>query len=471
MTNGSKIQFSLGDKENSDMCDFTSCNYKCNPVTSIDDKDIELSTYNENFISINLDKIIQRIRFAFREKYIYKKTELIKHIRHLKNYPLDQIYSTLTFLINEKNEYITDILGRLGHLVNIGEYYMFQPIEIENKHISRYERTHPIDYKRKNLTFNLPDQILKLPTHKTIKGEKLKKQLLKNFNSLKNPTDISSTNKTNWIMHCAWAIRSLDMYNKDTINPDFSFNKNELLQYAINHIINSKSFDEQLELLNYITDKKELDELDNYIKHYFDKFILERGRYKGIILIDYNVSKGRSPIKILSKEDSKYIYNSRAIQSGLAQAATDKIQILDTTRYNKLIGFMINYKNDIVFKTKYVNMTSTGREPKGARCDRGEGKKAIIEKINKLLLLTKEGDKYKIKKNAKSKIESIYDDVQAIKQPTTIKKNVSIGTLQLCCEMELILRHYNSKKINKKIYFLSTISASYNNIEKLKKNN
>ena len=39
--------------------------------------------------------------------------------------------------------------------VNIGEYYMFQPVEIENKHISRYERVHPIDFKRKSIIFNL----------------------------------------------------------------------------------------------------------------------------------------------------------------------------------------------------------------------------------------------------------------------------------------------------------------------------
>ena len=34
-------------------------------------------SFNENFINMNLDKILQRIRILFSERYIYKKTELI----------------------------------------------------------------------------------------------------------------------------------------------------------------------------------------------------------------------------------------------------------------------------------------------------------------------------------------------------------------------------------------------------------
>ena len=77
---------------------------------------------------MNIEKIIRKIRNLFKEHYIYKKNHLIMAINRIKKYPLIQIYAALNQLITDKNEYISDILGRNGFLVNIGEYYMFQPI-------------------------------------------------------------------------------------------------------------------------------------------------------------------------------------------------------------------------------------------------------------------------------------------------------------------------------------------------------
>jgi len=68
----------LGDKDGSLICDFRDCEYKCFP--SIDDGEIDRNTYNETFIIMNLDKILQRIRNLFKEKYVYQKTELIPRL-------------------------------------------------------------------------------------------------------------------------------------------------------------------------------------------------------------------------------------------------------------------------------------------------------------------------------------------------------------------------------------------------------
>ena len=70
-----------------------------------------------------------------------------------------QINSALTQLVNDKNLYITDMFGRLGHLVNIGPYYMFQPIEIHDEQIDRYERSRPLAYKRDKLIVKIPKDI------------------------------------------------------------------------------------------------------------------------------------------------------------------------------------------------------------------------------------------------------------------------------------------------------------------------
>jgi len=124
-----KINLRLGDKRGSFICDFTDCEYQCN--TAVQDIDeVDTTTYNENFIIMNMDKILQRIRLLFKEYYIFDRQSLVALLTQIKSYPLDQIYTALNYLVTEKNEYLTDMLGRLGHLVNVGNYYMFQPIEL-----------------------------------------------------------------------------------------------------------------------------------------------------------------------------------------------------------------------------------------------------------------------------------------------------------------------------------------------------
>ena len=60
-------------------------------------------------------------------------------INIIKSYPLVQINAALNQLVEDKNEFISDKYGRLGSLVNIGDLYLFQPLELDDKHISVYD--------------------------------------------------------------------------------------------------------------------------------------------------------------------------------------------------------------------------------------------------------------------------------------------------------------------------------------------
>ena len=91
--------------------------------------------------------------------YIDKKT-LINEINVVKNYPLVQIYSALTQLVDDKTEFITDKYDRLGHLVNIDDLYLFEPIELKDSNITLYERKVPIPYKHNKLSINLKSKNL-----------------------------------------------------------------------------------------------------------------------------------------------------------------------------------------------------------------------------------------------------------------------------------------------------------------------
>jgi len=77
---------------------------------------------------------------------------------------LVQIYAALTQLIEDKNEFIEDKYGRSGRLINIADYYLFQPLELLDKNVSIFERSVPIDVKHKMIKFNVNKNVI--PTNK-----------------------------------------------------------------------------------------------------------------------------------------------------------------------------------------------------------------------------------------------------------------------------------------------------------------
>jgi len=124
--------------------------------------DVRLDTFNEKFMSMNLDKIIYKIRELFKEKFFYKKTGangIITNVNNIRHYPVAQINLALSQMVSDPNEYVNDRYGRLGRIINIGDYYLFQPIELNNKRISIHERSTPIPYKHVAVEYPLPGEI------------------------------------------------------------------------------------------------------------------------------------------------------------------------------------------------------------------------------------------------------------------------------------------------------------------------
>ena len=93
------ITYKVGDKDNSLLCDFMTCGFQCQPFDGkINPNDINSDTYDETFIVMNLDKILQRIRQLFKEN-IFMRNELISSINAIKTYPIDQYIQPLTILL------------------------------------------------------------------------------------------------------------------------------------------------------------------------------------------------------------------------------------------------------------------------------------------------------------------------------------------------------------------------------------
>ena len=476
-SNKKRINYVLGDKDNSMICDFKRCEYKCKPDITLLEEEINKDTYNESFIVMNLDKILQRIRNLFKEQYIYKKNKLLLAITSMKKYPLDQIYTALSYLIDDENEFMVDMLGRMGHLINIGDYYMFQPVELTDKTISRDERITPIPYKRKKITFILSE--LNEPV--AVDVEKIVEQLENSLVKMNSLSKITNDNKNNWATIAAWAIHNLVEYNSKLFKLSKEDCRNEFLMLAMHHILDILNYEEKLLLLQNIDviDKN----IKKYIISYFDLFKISSGKYNGIIITNFN-KKSKYSILTLNEED-KWEHNGAAIAGGLGREAINKFKI-NIDELNDKIGFMAQVKRyDTLFKIKNINLSSSGRPTKGFACEKGADKKILVTNINEVLNDVTGKNKYKMgatsgrgarsimqiyNKKGKNilqhpRVESSKSGESKIDNTVTVK----INAFQLCIEQELLFRYFD--KLNKldKRWFFTSVESIINNVEKIGK--
>jgi hypothetical protein len=384
---------------------------------------------------MNNDRIIERIKNLMKDKYFYYKDDLIKKINLYKEYPIEQIDYALTQLVNEKNEFIVDKLNRLGHLINIEDLYVFQPIELTNENISIYDRNRPISYKRdqiyleskslNNLLTLKDDKISNEPTAK-ISDEKLEKledsEANKIITHLKKLYDTSTQDQLvlrgekNFYKYYSLVYNELSK----TISKDL------LDDFLIAHLLEMLSYDDSLILVNYLF-YLSLNDFEKKLKKYYESQILTNGKISGLLITDKDkqklIIKNARFFTLAESED--YVDLQQPIKSLI-------IKIED---FNNIVGFIGDFKNDYnIFKVKFLNK----KRHKGARCDQSS-KKEAIEVLNKIL----ENETF------------------------TSANTSSMNQIQICIYQEMYLRYFDYLKKNNKHWFLTPSQAIVNNIEKI----
>lgn len=358
------IDYVVGDKPFSATCDYLSkCTYECKPAYK-GKPDISMDTYNETFIQMNIDKILQRIRDSYKERFFYTKEQLIYEINANKNYPLIQINSALHQMITDNNEYIVDMYGRMGRLVNIGELYLFQPLEINDIHIPIYERSVPIEYKRKDLQFEVPiEESISSFEKNTTKNDVWYSMKERFETSLVVQTIDTQTD--DWYKICSVVVQHL---KKDGW-------EQELLEtFIVHHIIESLLFEDTLSLLNYIETLSEQDDvLLNHTRDYFqNKFIHSKD------MIGIQLQKLGKQQLVVSSRILPRVWSIAKPQDyeDLSEGITKNIQKIFPIqeRLNKFIGSMVIFKKDyMVFKIRDMSQPRNT----GARCDQASKIKSI----------------------------------------------------------------------------------------------
>ena len=81
------------------------------------------------------------------------------------------------------------MLGNPGRLINIDNFYAFQPNNIDDIHISTLQRKRPVDIKNKNVTVNLSkiEQKVFKNKVKSKNNSKILSNLYSNYENLLNP--------------------------------------------------------------------------------------------------------------------------------------------------------------------------------------------------------------------------------------------------------------------------------------------
>lgn len=344
--------FKVGDIPYSFNCDYMTCDYNCIPNKNINNEDINEYTFNESFINVNSDQIQEKIKKLFKEKYYYTKKDLIQRINISHFYPLPEIYAALTQMINDSNEIIIDKYDRVGHLINIDEYYLYQPNVLNNNNESLFNRSVPLDYKFKMLNLNIKKDLSPVVEEDNSSINILNDIKNKYDTAIKYGTGSDKVPRGDKDEYKYWgqAIRYL------TDNKIIELNTCEEL--LIHHLIDMLIYSDKLKILSYIYSKTiiEDDSLESKIKDYLHT---QTAKIKGKTNIVMYKNKEQI-IKTLKDNqwiDATYIEKKNV---------NDELKDLETIRdISNPIGF-IGYddKKDImIFKIKYfVENKSIGRK-------------------------------------------------------------------------------------------------------------
>jgi len=371
LSNKMIIDYAIGDKAKTVSCDYMdTCDFKCKPFKTITDKDIKLDNYNESFIMINTDKIIQRIRNLFKQRFFYKKDRLISEINVEKIYSIIQINVALTSLINDKNDYLIDKYGRFGSLINIEEYYLFQPIELNNDNISIFDRSVPINYKSHmiNVPINITDiteEPITTIDDKTIDDKTIDDKTIDHSISLEN-IDVYNKIKHHFYIgkrfiydikrgESDWYIYLANMRTNNILETEIGINTEIFDNFLIAHILEKLSFNDTLKILNIIYFEEKFNKLriphlnENDNKEYMAKYL-----------------KKELEIPILESEnnnDIEYIIITACKQLGVIkennQDKDKEKEVYDNDflikKAQECYNIISNYKPELLIKAYYDN--------------------------------------------------------------------------------------------------------------------
>jgi hypothetical protein len=418
-TDNLETEFKIGDRPFTDACDYKDkCELVCSPTANITYDDIVLDTYSEDFTTTNNMRIANKIRSLFRKNHFYKRMDLISLINEVKPYPIEQIFSTLTFLVNNKNEMLVDEYERPGIIENKDDIYIFKPIEISDTNSSLYEHITPIEYSHQNVRIKLDTELLKQDKQLTF-IELM--QMIQNNDKIVFGEDNILTDYYSNLQRI-----------KKLLNNVHGISFENIKKYVVHHFLDTMLIEDKITICKNMfqsVDKHKIDDvLEGMVKSYFEsKKVLFNGAE---CILFSNVDK--NVLYKLSNFDTQAYNNSIDVKRNFT--VEKKIN-------HTYFGYFAGDKKNIKPVFRVTKMTKMKKEM--------VAKKQIEKKAEKF-------DGVLIEKATKSDILNVLNFMtteleaeQKIKHniaPYTnndIKKKITVA--ELCVLLEIIMREIQSK--------------------------
>ena len=354
LSSGKTVNYSVGDKPHTDLCDYMdNCAFTCSTEAPSSAEGAIVETYNTGFMQNNVTAIEKRIRELFKERILYKKDHFIQAINIRTKYPLEHIYYVITRIKD-----IVDPYGRVGTLINKGDYYAFQPAELTDETVSTYERSVPIDYKRESLIMDVPKTFEAQKRNETVETkeettyESVVNKIKEDIAHLHNTALKITSTEENWFKQAQFVVNILV--------ENHGFTVDQINRYAIEHALDCLSLEERIIVLSHIQSTV-VTPMEQIMKDYFDQRIVIYRNKTGILLsnIDKNV------IYIQSKEDPR---KWTEVESEDYLRFSEKMEefVVKRDEIRQIFGFMHAFKGKkMVFKVKDL---SQKRNNNGVKC-------------------------------------------------------------------------------------------------------
>ena len=465
----------VGDRPFSFVCDYQArCEYQCTSASSgassgaiIDPAQIKINdaTYSQPFIEMNADRIMQRIRDLFRVQHFYARRLLIQH---LSGHPREQIDAALTRIIHDDREQLIDKYGRTGRLINVGEYYLFQPSEITNPYIDTHERSAPLQFKREHISFPLNDGTLEQLAQKhglkppaiIAKPAATAANANANANANLAPPQIQAMRDAYDAIIAlistqgepppvdkntkAWNELCPDVLHE--LHARFGMPVEVLKKCTVHHFLEdfmvASPFETQLQYLNALHSGGITNEFDRLAREYFDAQILKSPKYaneEGMLLLNPAASKTGMQLVVRKTAEPATLWSAAKSKEEWRPFMAQIAEMMPReSALAQIIGFVAEFKEKsggsyAVFKIKYVNEKGTG-----ARCDQISSKQRRIMIANQII------------NGLNPEVEPVY----------TMENTKNQNTARYCVLSEMLLRGHNVMRKDGKHWFLTPVQSS-----------
>jgi hypothetical protein len=455
--------YKVGDVPYSSICDYMEkCSYKCTPNNI--PKNLfgsDTTSYGKLYVETNMMRLVPKIKDLFKIRFFYKKGDIVRILNYSKKYPIEEINYALTYIVKDDVSYVYDPYQRIGKIINILDYYLFQPIELIDTSSSLFEKSKPVDYKHDKIKVmfqnNFEDKSRQSIYSETKQPKQTDKEDIDNFQKEynfklgKNIFDRIEKNYISTIQYIenkSLSLKGVKDYYKHSgfiiryLSGDLGLDLEILIEYSVIHNIDELNKEDKLELLNYIINEPNRDDkLFFIVKLFFEKNYLD---YHGtnVIQLGNNIYiQNGSLFEVASDIISLEIYEM------LEEAIKPYVENYPNNTVNTIIGF-IDYENKL--NTLLFKLRDTSKEQLRKKSD----------KIDKRIMNT---HGFVASTTGKAKAIEILNVIVNTK-PKEVNMNVEKYTkenskmfieLDICIIQEFLLRYYQDVSSNDILYFYS----------------